>query len=72
MSGHKILVTMIRNMDWHPVPFLWTWAVVGLEVYGRLLGLRDYKQRRNHQIWEIATTTKQLKMAANPKGVPKI
>jgi poly-beta-1,6-N-acetyl-D-glucosamine synthase len=72
MSGRKILWTLLCNLDWHPRPFIWTWAVVGLEVYGRLLGLRDYKRRRDHRIWEIATTTKQLKMAANPKGVPKI
>jgi len=71
-NGRKILGTLLRNLDWHPQAFCRTWAIVGLEVYGRILGLRDYKKRRNHQIWEIATTTKQLKMAANPKGAPKI
>ena len=64
MSARKILVTLLCNLDWHPRAFLWTWAVVALEAYGRLLGLRDYKKRRDHQIWEIATTTKQLKMLA--------
>jgi biofilm PGA synthesis N-glycosyltransferase PgaC len=72
MSGIRILVTMLRNLDWRPRSFVWTWAVVGLEVYGRLLGLRDYKKRRDHQIWEIATTTKQLKMVANSKVSPKL
>jgi len=37
-----------------------------------VLGLRDYKKRRNHAVWEMATTTKQLKMAANSKGISKI
>src|SRR5713226_1080385 len=72
MSPRKIFFTLLRNLDWHPRQFCWTWAVVGLEAYGRVLGLRDYKKRRNHAVWEMATTTKQLKMAANSKGVHKI
>ncbi|HET8925042.1 MAG TPA: glycosyltransferase [Candidatus Acidoferrum sp.] len=72
MSGSKILGTLLCNLDWRPRPFLWTWAIVGLEAYGRLLGLRDYKKRRDHQIWEMATTTKQLKMVAGSKGTHKI
>lgn len=72
MSGRKILMTLLRNLDWRPKQLAWTWSIVGLEVYGRLLGLRDYKKRRNHAVWEMATTTKQLKMAANTKGISKI
>jgi poly-beta-1,6-N-acetyl-D-glucosamine synthase len=65
MSAGKILGTLLQNLSLRPRPFFWTWAVVGLEAYGRLLGLSDYKKRRDHQIWEIAKTTKQLKMFAN-------
>jgi cellulose synthase/poly-beta-1,6-N-acetylglucosamine synthase-like glycosyltransferase len=72
MNARRILVILLRNLDLRPRPFIWTWAVVGLEAYGRLLGLRDYRKRRDHQVWEIATTTKQLRMVVNPKGVPKI
>lgn len=72
MSGRKILMTLLRNLDWRPKQLAWTWSIVGLEVYGRLLGLRDYKKRRNHAVWEMATTTKRLKMAANTKGISKI
>ena len=72
MSGRKILMTLLGNLDWRPKQFAWTWSVVGIEVYGRLLGLRDYKKRRDHAVWEMATTTKQLKMAASAKGIPKI
>jgi cellulose synthase/poly-beta-1,6-N-acetylglucosamine synthase-like glycosyltransferase len=72
MSGRKILGLLLRNLDWRPRQFAWTWTIVGLEAYGRLLGLRDYKKKRNHQIWEMATTTKQLKMAVHSKGIPKI
>jgi len=72
MNARRILVILLRNLDWRPRPFVWTWAIVGLEAYGRLLGLRDYKKRRNHQIWEIATSTKQLEIVANSKAVSKI
>jgi cellulose synthase/poly-beta-1,6-N-acetylglucosamine synthase-like glycosyltransferase len=62
MSGVKIAGLLLRNMDWRPKQFLWTWAVVALEVYGRYLGRRDYRARRSHTVWEIAATTKELEI----------
>ncbi|NJN54717.1 MAG: glycosyltransferase [Anaerolineae bacterium] len=63
MSGWKMISLLLKNMEWRPRPFVWTWAVVGLEVYGRLLGFYDYKTgAKNHTIWEIATTTKELEV----------
>jgi poly-beta-1,6-N-acetyl-D-glucosamine synthase len=61
MGGLKILYLLLKNLDWHPKAFIWTWSVVGLEVYGRFLGWRDFKRERNHTVWEIASTTKELK-----------
>lgn len=63
LSGVRILRLLIRNMEWSPRSFFWTWAVVALEVYGRFLGKRDYRRKRDHSVWEIATTTKQLEAA---------
>lgn len=60
MSGTTILKTLLRHLDWRPKQFVWTWLVVALEVYGRFLGWRDYKNQRDHTVWEIATTTKEL------------
>lgn len=60
MSGLKILRLLLRNLDWRPKQFLWTWLVVAMEGYGRYLGWRDYNARRDHSVWEIATTTKEL------------
>lgn len=60
LSGGRILGLLLRSMDWSPRAFLWTWAVVALEVYGRFLGKRDHRRKRDHSVWEIATTTKQL------------
>ena len=66
MSACRILTTLLRNLDLRPRPLVWTCAVVGLEVYGRLLGIRDYRERRDHRIWEIATTTKHLRVLPKP------
>lgn len=60
MSGGKIVALLLKNLDWRPKQLLWTVGVVALEGYGRYLGRRDYKNKRNHTVWEIATTTKQL------------
>ena len=60
MSGFKVLKLLLRHLDWRPKQFVWTWAVVALEVYGRILGSRDHKNKRDHSVWEIATTTKEL------------
>lgn len=60
MSSGTVLKTLLRTLDWRPRPFCWTWCVVALEVYGRYLGWRDYKNRRDHTVWEIATTTKEF------------
>jgi cellulose synthase/poly-beta-1,6-N-acetylglucosamine synthase-like glycosyltransferase len=65
LSGLKIVGLMLRNLDWRPVPFLWTWAVAALEAYGRFLGKRDYQRRRDHAIWAIAKTTKVLALPAS-------
>jgi poly-beta-1,6-N-acetyl-D-glucosamine synthase len=60
MSGKKIAGLLLKNLDWRPRQFYWTWRVVALEIYGRYLGRRDFLARRNHTVWEIATTTKEL------------
>ncbi|MCI0576111.1 MAG: glycosyltransferase [Chloroflexi bacterium] len=60
MSGLKILRLLLGNLEWRPRPLVWTWCVVALEVYGRFLGWRDYKRKRDHSVWEVAKTTKEL------------
>jgi cellulose synthase/poly-beta-1,6-N-acetylglucosamine synthase-like glycosyltransferase len=72
MSGLSIFGLLLRNLDWRPRAFVWTWALAGLEVYGRFLGRRDYKKRRDHTVWEIATTTKTLQPAANASAIAAV
>ena len=60
MSGLSVLSLLLHNLNWHPKQFFWTWGVVALEMTGRFLGWRDFRQEREHTVWEIATTTKEL------------
>jgi cellulose synthase/poly-beta-1,6-N-acetylglucosamine synthase-like glycosyltransferase len=62
MNGRKILGLLIKNLDWRPKQLFWTGRVVLLEVYGRFLGWRDFKTKKDHSVWEIAQTTKELKV----------
>jgi cellulose synthase/poly-beta-1,6-N-acetylglucosamine synthase-like glycosyltransferase len=61
MSGVKILRLLLSHLDWRPRALLWTAGIVALEMYGRYLGWLDFRRRRDHSVWEIATTTKELK-----------
>ena len=60
MSGLTVLSLLLKNLDWRPKQFFWTWGVVALEMTGRFLGWLDFRQNRDHTVWEIATTTKEL------------
>lgn len=68
LSGLKVLGLVLRNLDWRPRPFAWTWAVAALEAWGRLLGRVDYQRGRDHSVWTIASTTKAL--APPPEAIP--
>jgi cellulose synthase/poly-beta-1,6-N-acetylglucosamine synthase-like glycosyltransferase len=69
LSNLRMLALVLQHLDWRPRAFFWTWAVAALEVYGRLLGKRDYMQRRDHSIWDIANTTKQFDHASRQARV---
>jgi poly-beta-1,6-N-acetyl-D-glucosamine synthase len=62
MSGGKIFRLLLRQLHWRPRPLFWTIGVVLLEVYGRFLGWRDYKNKHDHSVWEVAETTKTLEV----------
>jgi cellulose synthase/poly-beta-1,6-N-acetylglucosamine synthase-like glycosyltransferase len=63
MSSGRIARLLLKNLTWRPRALLWTAAVVGLEACGRWLGKRDYRARRDHSVWEIATSTKKLQQS---------
>jgi biofilm PGA synthesis N-glycosyltransferase PgaC len=63
LKGRNILALVLKDLPWRPRQFMWTWAVAALECYGRLLGVLDYKRRRDHAVWEIARSTKEMESA---------
>jgi len=58
MDGRRILGALLRCWQWDWRYFVWTPTLIGLEMYGRVLGWIDFRKRRNHAIWDIAVTTK--------------
>ena len=60
MSARAILSCLAAQIDWRPKSLIWTGAVAVLEIYGRLLGTLDYRRQKQHVVWEMATTTKDL------------
>ncbi len=59
MSGGRILTALLRSWRWNWRYFVWTPAVIGLEIWGRVLGWIDYRfKKQDHAIWDIAMTTK--------------
>jgi hypothetical protein len=43
-----------------PKQILWTLAIVILEGYARLQGYYDYRRKREHHIWQMVDSTKDL------------
>ena len=59
MSVLRILRTLLASWQGNWRHFFWLPGVVGLEMVGRFLGWIDSRfRKRDHAIWEIATTTK--------------
>lgn len=59
MKGFRILPLFLRvaELDWRY--FLWSPAAVALEIFGRLLGVWDYRVwKRKHSVWDVVETTK--------------
>lgn len=69
LSGVRVARAALAQLDWRPRAFCWTWGVAALELYGRMLGRRDYRRGRDHAVWTIAATTKRLAPAL-PAATP--
>jgi len=60
ISGFKILLILLKNLSFSWRSIIWSFSVVMLEVYSRLLGYIDYKRDRVHTIWQRTESTKEL------------
>jgi poly-beta-1,6-N-acetyl-D-glucosamine synthase len=59
LSAGPIMKALLASWRWDWRHCAWTPAVVGLEIYGRLLGWLDFRwKKRDHTVWDVATTTK--------------
>ncbi len=54
----NILKVMFKEIDIKMLPYIFLSTL--LETYTRILGYIDYKAQRNHYIWDIAESTKNL------------
>jgi cellulose synthase/poly-beta-1,6-N-acetylglucosamine synthase-like glycosyltransferase len=62
MSPSRIMLELVRGWRWGRRQLAWVPAIIGLEAYGRFLGVRDYHSRsQSHTVWETAKTTKTLR-----------
>ena len=61
MSGSRVLLTLLKNMEFDKRYIFWTPGIILLEVWGRTLGNYDFKVRkRDHTVWDVARSTKKL------------
>jgi biofilm PGA synthesis N-glycosyltransferase PgaC len=60
MNLIRLLKALVAAGFWDWRFYCWTPAVIGLEVYARMLGWFDYARGRAHRhtVWEVATSTK--------------
>ncbi|MGH2493218.1 MAG: glycosyltransferase [Ktedonobacteraceae bacterium] len=73
MNARLIARQLIACRDFtmsSPRRILWTSGTVILEGYARLQGYSDYRRRRDHHIWQMVDTTKDLE--ANRQKVRRI
>ena len=67
-SWKNILGPFIKEISWSGKGLLWTFGAIILEILGRLLGYYDfYILKINPFMWDIASSTKDLREAKNVK-----
>ena len=68
MKAGPIVRQLIASGDFTlrtPKHVLWTFGTVLLEGYARLQGYADYRRKREHHIWDMVTSTKDLQAGTN-------
>lgn len=61
ISGFKILLILIKKIQFNWRFLFWIPIIISLEAYSRFLGFLDYKLKlKNHTIWQVTESTKKL------------
>ncbi len=65
------VVKLAMEEVWGAVRLVWTlFALAVIEFYSRILGWYDYRiKKKNHVVWDIAWTTKEVKRPVDAKGI---
>ena len=62
LSNIKMLVLVLKNIQFSTAYLFWTPCVIMLELYSRFLGYLDYVFKlKNHTVWERTPSTKKLR-----------
>lgn len=67
MKASPIIRQLLACRDFtlsNPRQVYWTFGAVSLELYARLQGLYDYRRKREHHIWQMVSSTKDLEAGA--------
>lgn len=66
LNGFKIFWLILKNIKIDFKTFFWLIGAILLEMYGRLLGFYDsFIKNKTHAVWEVAESTKDLKVNDN-------
>ncbi|MCL5035785.1 MAG: glycosyltransferase [Chloroflexi bacterium] len=69
MKGGLVLKELLGLVKFSPRDITWTVGAVGLEVWGRLLGMYDYHVKKKLPYkWDIAASTKKVSHAEDTAG----
>ncbi|HEY4384058.1 MAG TPA: glycosyltransferase family 2 protein, partial [Ktedonobacteraceae bacterium] len=63
MKVSPIVEQLVSSRDFtmsSPKQALWTFGTVGMEAYARVQGYYDFSRKREHHIWQMVETTKDL------------
>ena len=62
MRSIKVVSLLMRNLNTNPRALIYTTGAILLEVISRALAYYDYMKGNTHIVWDIAKTTKDLKI----------
>ncbi len=70
LDSSKVVKLALEEV-WGAVRLVWTlFALAVIEFYSRILGWYDYRiKKKNHVVWDIAWTTKEVKRPVDAKGI---
>ncbi|MCL4552612.1 MAG: glycosyltransferase [Candidatus Marsarchaeota archaeon] len=60
MDARRILPLWLRRLGPGPKNAMWACCVAGLEFYSRIMGRQDFRCKKQHHVWSVVSSTKQV------------